>query len=80
MSHDPETLHPYCGIHYEDALVLPKVIYMIETFCPDFAATWDSVDSGDQATWEEVKKLVLDIGEEARTIKEHLNWSEKNEY
>ena len=52
---------------------------MVETFCPEFAATWDSVDSGDQATWEEVKKLVLDIGEDARTIKEHLNWSEKNE-
>ncbi len=77
---DPQIIHPFVQVHYSDVPKLIKILYMVETFCPDFAATWDSVDSGDEATWEEVKKLVLDIGEDARTIKDQLNWSEKNEY
>lgn len=80
MSNDPETLHPYCGIHYEDALVLPKVIYMVETFCPDFAETWDSVKSGDDRSWEDFKKILTDLADDGRSIKEQLNWSEKNGY
>ena len=80
MSNDPQTLHPYCGIHYEDALVLPKVIYMIEAFCPDFAATWDNVKSGDGRSWEEFKKILTDLAYDGRSIKEQLNWNEKNGY
>jgi len=53
---------------------------MIETFCPDFAATWDSIKSGDTESWEEYKKLILDFADDGRSIKEHLVWSEKNEY
>jgi len=80
MSHDPETLHPYCGIHYIDALKLPKVIYMIETFCPDFAETWDSINSGDDDSWEDFKKILTDLADDGRSIKEQLNWNEKNGY
>ena len=80
MSNDPQTLHPYCGVFYEDALVLPKVIYMIETFCPDFAETWDNVKSGDDRSWEEFKKILTDLADDGRSIKEQLNWSEKNGY
>jgi len=80
MSNDPQTIHPYCGIHYEDALVLTKVIYMIATFCPDFAATWDSVKSGDGRSWEEFKKILTDLAADGRSIEEQLNWSEKNGY
>ena len=80
MSNDPQTLHPYCGVFYEDALVLPKVIYMIETFCPDFAETWDSVKSGDDRSWEEFKKILTDLADDGRSIEDQLNWSEKNEY
>ena len=79
-STDSTTIHPYCGIHYEDALVLPKVIYMIETFCPDFAATWDSVKSGDDRSWEEFKEILTDLAADGRSIEEQLNWSEKNGY
>ena len=80
MSNDPQTLHPYCGIHYADALVLPKVIYMIETFCPDFAETWDNVKSGDDRSWEDFKKILTDLADDGRSIQEQLNWSEKNGY
>ena len=80
MSNDPQTLHPYCGVFYEDALVLPKVIYMIETFCPDFAETWDSVKSGDDRSWEEFKKILTDLADDGRSIEDQLNWSEKNGY
>ena len=80
MSNDPQTLHPYCGVYYEDALVLPKVIYMIETFCPEFAETWDNVKSGDDRSWEDFKKILTDLADDGRSIKEQLNWSEKNEY
>ena len=80
MSHDPDTLHPYYGIHYEDALKLPKVIYMIETICPDFAETWDNINSGDDDSWEEFKKILTDLADDGRAIKDQLNWSEKNGY
>ena len=80
MSNDPQTLHPYCGIHYEDALVLPKVIYMIETFCPEFAERQINVKSGDDRSWEEFKKILTDLADDGRSIKEQLNWSDKNGY
>jgi len=53
---------------------------MIETFCPDFAATWDSVHSGDDKSWEDFKKILIDLADDGRSIKEQLNWSEKNGY
>ena len=80
MSNDPETLHPYCGIYYMDALKLPKLIYMLETFHPEVAATWDSINSGDDDSWEEFRKIITDLADDGRAIKEQLNWSEKNGY
>ena len=53
---------------------------MLETFCPDFAETWDSVHPGDDRSWEEFKKILTDLADDGRSIKDQLNWSEKNGY
>ena len=81
MTTTSEKIYPFCSLHYTDAIKLPKLIYMIETFCPRVAKnTWDSVRSEDSQTWEEYKNIILDIAEDGRTIKDQLNWSEKNGY
>ena len=80
MTTSSEKIHPFCSLHYTDAIKLPKLIYMIETFCPEFVKTWENVKSGDTETWEEYRKIILEIADDGRTIKDQLNWSEKNEY
>ena len=77
---DLQIIHPFVQVHYTDALKLSKLVYLVETFSPNFAETWDNVRTGDTASWEEYKKLVLEIVEDGRTIEDQLNWSEKNGY
>ena len=43
MTTTSEKIYPFCYLHYTDAIKLPKLIYMIETFCPEFAKTWDDI-------------------------------------
>ena len=77
---DSQIIHPFVQVHYTDALKLSKLVYLVETFSPNFAETWDNVRTGDTASWEEYKKLVHEIVEDGRTIEDQLNWSEKNGY
>ena len=80
MSYSIEKIHPFCNLHYTDALAIAAMFDAAKKWWPEIESCYQQWAPDSSESFEDFSNMIDGFRDDAKSIHEELNWHEKNDY